>query len=85
MRIGIFGSATDLQCEAMARSLTEQGCEPVLIEHSALHAGVGCAFDGTRSYYGQTRVDDIPAFYLRFIPAAYAPYLEKDDELVLYD
>ncbi len=85
MRIGIFGSGDDLQCQALSERLRERGATPVLIEHGALHQGVGCAFEGTGSFYGDERIDDIGAFFLRYIPAAYAPYVEKDDELVLYD
>lgn len=85
MRIGIFGSAEDLQCQALSERLRERGATPVLIEHGALHQGLGCAFEGTESYYGEERIDDIRAFFLRYIPAAYAPYVEKDDELVLYE
>jgi glutathione synthase/RimK-type ligase-like ATP-grasp enzyme len=40
--------------------------------------------DGRMIYRG-VDVTDVAGFYLRGIPAAYAPFLEKDDELVLYE
>jgi glutathione synthase/RimK-type ligase-like ATP-grasp enzyme len=35
--------------------------------------------------YRGVDVTDVSGFYLRAIPAAYAPFMERDDELVLYE
>lgn len=85
MRIGIFGDEEDLQCQEIAKAIFERGAQAVLIDANALDEEVPCAFDELASYVGSVRVDGIPSFFLRFIPAPYAPHMEKDGELVLYD
>ena len=84
MRIGIFGSPEDLQCQAVARELEVLGARPVIVDADSLSRGVPCSFEGTRSFHDGQRIDDIGAFYLRFIPAPYAPAVEEDGERVLH-
>ncbi|MEW6431240.1 MAG: hypothetical protein AB1730_06995 [Myxococcota bacterium] len=85
MRVGIFGSDDDPQVHAVARELRALGAEDVLIRDDALENGLPLSsLDGRMTYRGMD-VEDLGGFYLRSIPAPYAPYLEQDDELVLYD
>lgn len=85
MRIGIFGDDSDPQCHAVAAAAKAQGADNVLIRGDAFEAGLPLSFlDGSTWYRGQC-VDDLRGFYLRYIPAPYAPYLENDEELVLYE
>jgi glutathione synthase/RimK-type ligase-like ATP-grasp enzyme len=85
MRVGIFGSDDDPQVHAVARELRALGAEDVLIRDDALEEGLPVSsLDGRFSYRG-VDVDDLAGFYLRTIPAPYAPYVERDDELVLYE
>lgn len=85
MRVGIFGSDDDPQVHAVARELRALGAEDVLIRDDALEEGLALSsLDGRYAYRG-VDVEDLAAFYLRSIPAPYAPYVEQDDELVLYE
>ncbi len=84
MRIGIFGSDGDLQCHAVAAELGKLGVDNVLLRADAFEAGLPVSFEDERTLYRNEPVDDLRGFYLRFIPAPYAPYIEKDGELHLY-
>ncbi len=84
MRIGIFGDDSDPQCHAVAHAASELGADNVLLRADAFEKGLPISFvDGSTWYRGEC-VDDLRGFYMRFIPAPYAPYLEQDGELVLY-
>lgn len=85
MRVGIFGEDQDPQCQAMAKALGDLGVDNVLIRSDAFEAGLPLSFVDGSTYYRGVCLDDLRGFYLRFIPAPYAPYLEKDDALVLYE
>jgi glutathione synthase/RimK-type ligase-like ATP-grasp enzyme len=84
MRIGIFGDDSDPQCHAIARAASELGADNVLLRADAFENGVPISFVDGSAWYRGNCVDDLRGFYLRYIPAPYAPYLEKDDTLVLY-
>ncbi len=85
MRIGIFGSDGDLQCHAVAAELGKLGVDNVLLRADAFEAGLPIAFEDGRTLYRRQPIDDLRGFYLRFIPAPYAPYMEQDGELRLYE
>lgn len=85
MRVGIFGSDDDLQCQAIAKALGTLGVENILLRDDALDHGLPLSeLDGKYIYRG-VDLDDIRSFYLRSIPAPYAPAMEQDGELVLYE
>ncbi len=85
MRVGIFGSDDDLQCQAIAKALGALGVENILIRDDALDQGLPLSIIDGKYMYRGADVDDIRAFYLRSIPAPYAPAMEQDGELVLYE
>ena len=85
MRVGILGTDDDLQVQAVARALRELGAEEVLIRSDALDEGLPFSELDGRTLYRGLDVEDLEGFYLRSVPAAYAPYVEKDDDLVLYE
>ncbi len=85
MKIGIFGSDQDLQCHAVAKELDKLGAQNILLRADAFDAGLPISFDDDRTFYRGVQVDDVHGFYLRFIPAPYAPYMEQDGELRLYE
>ncbi len=85
MRIGIFGSSDDPQCLAVARESKALGADNVLIASNALQQGKEFSFLDGRVLYRGHDISDLSAFYLRQIPAPYAPSMEKDDALVLYE
>ncbi len=84
MRIGIFGSDADPQCHAIAREAKTLGADNVLIDSQAFEKGYPLRFEGTSAYYRDQCLDDVTGYYLRFIPAPYAPAVEKDGEVVLH-
>lgn len=85
MRIGIFGSDDDPQCQAVAREAAALGADNVLLSSDALERGQPISFLDGRAFYRGEDVDDLRGFYLRQVPAPYAPMMEKDDELRLYE
>ena len=85
MRVGILGTDDDLQVQAVAREVRALGADDVLIRSDALDEGLPFSELDGRTHYRGTDVEDLEGFYLRSVPAAYAPFLEKDDELVLYE
>ncbi len=84
MRIGIFGDDSDPQCHAVAMAASKLGADNVLLRADAFEQGLPISFVDGSTWYRGACIDDLRGFYLRFIPAPYAPYLEKDDALVLY-
>ncbi|MCC6338219.1 MAG: ATP-grasp domain-containing protein [Myxococcales bacterium] len=84
MRVGIFGSDDDLQVHAVAREVRALGFDDVLLRNDALDEGFPLTLVDGRVVYRGVDTSGFAGFYLRNIPAAYAPYLEADDgELVL--
>lgn len=85
MRIGIFGAAADTQTQALTRELAALGADSLVIESQALEHGEPLSFaDGSVSYRHQS-LEDVRAFFLRFIPLPHLPALEREDTLVLYE
>lgn len=85
MRVGIFGTDDDPQVQAVARAVRSLGAEDVLLRADALDAGLPISEEDGRMVYRGVDVTDLDGVYLRSVPAPYAPYLERDDTLVLYD
>ncbi len=85
MKVGIFGSDDDPQVHAVAKELRALGADDVLIRADALHEGFPLSERDGRFNYRGIDTTEFEAFYLRGIPAPYAPAMERDDELVLYD
>lgn len=85
MRVGIFGSDTDPQVQAMATELRALGAEDVLLRDDALSAGLPVSSVDGRLIYRGVDTTDLVGYYLRTIPAPYAPYIERDGELRLYE
>jgi glutathione synthase/RimK-type ligase-like ATP-grasp enzyme len=85
LRIGLFGTDEDLQLHAVAKAVRGLGAEDILLRADALEAGLPVSELDGRMLYRGVDVTDVAGFYLRGIPAAYAPFMEKDDELVLYE
>lgn len=85
MRVGIFGTDDDLQVQAVAKALRSLGADDVLLRSDALDAGLPLSEEDGRMVYRGLDVTELDGVYLRSVPAPYAPYLERDDELVLYD
>lgn len=69
----------------MAHELSGLGAENVLVDAEALDQGLPLSFEDDAVAYRGISLDDISGYYVRFIPAPYAPHIEKDAELVLYD
>jgi glutathione synthase/RimK-type ligase-like ATP-grasp enzyme len=85
MRVGIFGSDDDPQVHAVAAELRALGADDVLLPDDALEAGLPVSSVDGRVVYRGVDTSDLVGCYVRSIPAPYAPYVERDDELVLYE
>ncbi len=84
-RVGIFGNEEDRQVQRVSQELQALGAEPLLISPSALARGLPLSERDGRFIYRGVDTSELTGFYLRGIPAAYAPAFEKDEELVLYE
>lgn len=86
MRVGIFGTDDDLQVHAVAKEVRALGADDVLIRSDALDEGLPLSERDGRFIYRGADLTDLEGFYLRSIPAPYAPSFEREDgELVLYE
>ncbi|MCA2981903.1 MAG: ATP-grasp domain-containing protein [Myxococcaceae bacterium] len=85
LRVGLFGTDDDPQVHAVAREIRALGAEDVLLRADALDVGLPVSERDGRLLYRGVDVTEVPGVYLRSIPAAYAPAMERDDELVLYE
>jgi len=85
MRVGIFGSDDDPQCHAVAREVRALGAEDVLLDCDALEQGLPVSMLDGRVTWRGVDAEDLEGFYLRSVPQAYAPAVERDGELVLYE
>jgi glutathione synthase/RimK-type ligase-like ATP-grasp enzyme len=85
MRVGLFGTDDDLQVQAVARELRGLGADDVLLRSDALEEGLPLSERDGRFLYRGVDVTELEGYYLRSIPAPYAPHLERDDTLVLYE
>lgn len=87
MRVGIFGTDDDPQVHAVAKELRALGADDVLIRSDALDEGLPLSERDGRFLYRGVDLTDLEGFYLRSIPAPYAPSFEReeDGELVLYE
>jgi glutathione synthase/RimK-type ligase-like ATP-grasp enzyme len=85
MKIGIFGTADEPIESALAKEIKSLGFDPLHIRADALDEGLPLSIIDNEYWYLGKNTNDIKGFYLRGIPGAYAPYMEKDDSLVLFD
>lgn len=85
MQVGIFGTDDDLQVHAVARELRALGADDILLRTDVMDEGLPVSMLDGRIIYRGTDVTELSGAYLRAIPAAYAPYFERDDALVLYE
>lgn len=85
MRVGIFGTDDDPQVHAVAKEVRALGADDVLIRSDALDEGLPLSERDGRFLYRGVDLTDLEGYYLRSVPAAYAPAMEQDDALVLYE
>lgn len=85
MRIGIFGTADDPQCKAVAREAHLQGVETLLIPSDALDLGVPVSFTKKSISFGGESIDDIRSFYVREVPLPHVALVEDKGDLRLYE
>lgn len=84
MKIGIFGSEHDAQCQALKAILEKKGGAAVIVESQGLNQGVDAAFDGERFFYAGQDLSDVKCWYLRYIMAPLPPAFEADDRYYLF-
>ena len=84
MRIGIFGSAADQQCQAVKALLEQRGAEVVLVESQGLNHGQAFWFDGEDYWAGGRRLSDVGSWYLRHVMSPLPPAFAIEDRYYLY-
>ncbi len=85
MRIGIFGAAEDTQTQALTREVAALGADSLIIESQALERGEPLSFAEGHVFYRRQPLEDVRAFFLRFVPLPHVPALEREDGLLLYE
>jgi glutathione synthase/RimK-type ligase-like ATP-grasp enzyme len=84
MKIGIFGSTSDAQCQALRMILETKGVDVITVESQGLNQGVDAAFDGERFTYDGKPMDAVNCWYLRYIMSPLPPCFERNDHYYLY-
>ena len=84
MKVGIFGDERDPQCQAVSRELRALGADVVLIAADAIEREQPVSFHDDTAVLGDQSLDGVRGFYVRFIPAPFAPAMEQDGNLVLH-
>jgi len=85
VRIGIFGATQDTQTQALTREVTALGADSLVIESQALELGEPLSFADGRAFYRRQPLEDVRAFFLRFVPLPHLPALEREGELHLHE
>lgn len=84
MKIGIFGSAQDAQCQAMSRLLRQRGAKVVLVESPAISDGQDFSYTGDGFVYQGQPLEDVQGWYLRYVLSPLPPFFRADDQYVLF-
>src|SRR5262245_46341234 len=85
MRVAIFGTLDDPQCQAVSTELERLGADPVLIPASALEQHQPASVRDGVHYLGPAAFAGFRAAYVRMVPLASAPYVEQGSDLVLLE
>lgn len=84
LKIGILGSETDPQIQALVYLLEKKGATPVLVNSEGLNQGKEHMFlDGVFYYQGQS-LDDIACWYIRHVGSPLPPAFEIDEQYYLF-
>lgn len=84
MKIGIFGSSDDVQCQALSQIIINKGAEVVIVESQALNEGKDVHFDGKNFYYQNQLLNDVKSWYLRYIMSPLPPAFEMSNRYYLF-
>lgn len=85
MRIGVMGSASDIQCQAVAREVTGLGATPVFVEADALELGWAMTMTDRGVFYRGDDLSDIRAWYMRSVDMPNVPTFRDPEGVKLYD
>lgn len=85
MKIGIFGSQRDAQCQAVSAMLRKRGVEVVMVESQGLNLGHDAAFTGEDFHYQQQLLHDVGGWYLRHIMSPMPPAYAQEDQYYLFN
>ncbi len=85
MEIGIFGSREDSQCKLLDKALTRRGVKVVLVESSAINHGEDFSYADGHFYYQGKILDEVKAWFLRYVMSPLPPIFRADEEYVLFE
>lgn len=84
MKLGIFGSVHDAQCQAVQNIAEQKGVEVLLIDSQGINQGHDASFDGSEFYYQGKSTADVGCWYLRYIMSCLPPVFEASDKFYLF-
>jgi len=84
MKIGIFGSPTDAQCQAVAALLQQRGAPVLLVDSMGLSRGDEGSYLDDHLYYGGQCLDDVGAWYVRYVTSPLPPAFAADETYYLF-
>lgn len=84
MKIGIFGSESDPQVQALAHLIEKKGASALLVNSEGLSRGEDHALLDGRFYYRGRPMDDVSCWYVRHVGSPLPPAFEADEEYYLF-
>lgn len=84
MKLGIFGSERDTQCQAVARAMRVRGAAVTFVDGASLHAGVSVSFDGKSFCYRGEPLDEVRGWYVRRLLSPLPPSFTLADRHYLW-
>ncbi|MEK7435136.1 MAG: ATP-grasp domain-containing protein [Cyanobacteriota bacterium] len=84
MKIGIFGSGSDTQCIAIAAALKRLAVDHLIVEVDDINLGEEFSFDGEKFFYKGKDLDDVGAWYSRYVISTFPDVFSLNDDYFLY-
>jgi len=85
VNVAIFSRKKDTQSRHVAAMLRQRGADVTWIEGDAFDRGIGHSLRNQRFFYDGTPMEDLRGVWVRQVRAPLAPWIEKDDRLLLHD
>ncbi len=84
MKIGIFGSRQDAQCQILEKALKQRDAQVVLLESPAINQGEDFSYVDGHFYYQGHPIDDVQCWFLRYVLSPLPPIFRADEQYVLF-
>jgi glutathione synthase/RimK-type ligase-like ATP-grasp enzyme len=84
MKIGIYGSRADSQCQLLEKAITRRGAKVVLLDSSAITQGEDFSYANGNFIYQGSSLEEIGGWFLRFVMSPLPPFFRAEDQYVLF-